>query len=132
MFISREMYLKKIRNEKRTVTFFRFLIIAIFIGCWEVLARINVINTFTFSSPSNVIKAIIGLKSSLFLHIGVTLYETLLSFVLSIFIGLREQTGSQAFGGIRVFFALKNSGSLIFHNSTSLLAGVSLRENTAS
>ena len=92
MFISREMYLKKIHNEKRIVTFFRFLIIAIFIGCWEVLARINVINTFTFSSPSNVIKAIIGLKSSLFLHIGVTLYETLLSFALSIFIGLSIST----------------------------------------
>ena len=92
MFISREMYLKKIRTEKRIVTFFRFLIIVIFIGCWEVLARFNVINTFTFSSPSNVIAAIIALKSNLLLHIGVTLYETLLSFALSIFIGLSIST----------------------------------------
>lgn len=92
MFISREMYLKKIRTEKRIVTFFRFLIIVIFIGCWEVLARFNVINTFTFSSPSNVIEVIFGLKNNLFLHIGITLYETLLSFALSIFIGLSIST----------------------------------------
>ena len=92
MFISREMYLKKIRKEKMIVTFFRVLIIVIFIGCWEVLARIGYINTFTFSSPSNIIKAIISLKSNLFLHIGVTLYETLLSFILSIDIGLGIST----------------------------------------
>ena len=92
MFISKEIYLKKLRHEKRIIIFFRFLIIFIFIVCWEILARINVINTFTFSSPSNVIKTIASLKSDLFLHIGVTVYETLLSFLLSIFIGLFVST----------------------------------------
>ena len=92
MFISKEMYLKKLRNEKRIVTFFRFLIIIMLIVCWEFLAKINVINTFTFSSPINVIKTIISLKNNLFLHMGVTLYETLLSFLLSIIIGLSIST----------------------------------------
>lgn len=90
MSISREIYLKKLRKEKIIVTLFRFLILVIFIVGWELLARIDVINTFTFSSPSRVVETIIQLfnQGNLFSHIGVTLYETILSFILSVIIGL--------------------------------------------
>lgn len=92
MFISKERanYLKKIRLENFIVTLFRFLIVAIVIGGWEILARFDLINTFTFSSPSRIFNTFIELinNGNLFLHIRVTLYETLLSFFLSALIGL--------------------------------------------
>ena len=92
MFISKErqLYLKKIRKENIIVSLARFLIVFIFIIGWEVLARMELINTFTFSSPSRIIGTIIGLlnKGGLFSHIRVTLYETLYSFFLATVIGI--------------------------------------------
>ena len=92
MFISKErrLYLKKIRKENIIVSLARFLIVFIFIIGWEVLARMELINTFTFSSPSRIIETIIGLLNNggLFSHIMVTLYETLYSFFLATVIGI--------------------------------------------
>lgn len=92
MFISKErqLYLKKIRKENIIVSLARFLIVFIFIIGWEVLARMELINTFTFSSPSRIIETIIGLfnKGGLFSHIRITLYETLYSFFLATVIGI--------------------------------------------
>lgn len=92
MFISeeRKRYLSKIKREKLFVSFFRFLIIFIFIIGWEILARFDIINTFTFSSPSLIIKTFTELlrNGSLFSHIGITLYEVILCFLLATIIGL--------------------------------------------
>lgn len=92
MYISNEhkTYLKKLRKEKILVFLFRFLIIFLILILWEILARMEIINTFTFSSPSRVITTLFGLIKNevLFTHIGVTLYEVLLSFLLATLIGL--------------------------------------------
>lgn len=86
----RDAYLKKLRKENFIVSLSRFLIVIIFIVGWELLAKFELINTFTFSSPSRIIGTIIDLinQGSLFSHIKVTLYETLLSFFLASIIGL--------------------------------------------
>lgn len=87
---SRKNYLKRIRNEKIFVFIFRLLILLTFLVGWEVLARLEIINTFTFSSPMRVINTIIGLfeDGSLFSHIGITLYEIIVSFIISSGVGL--------------------------------------------
>lgn len=87
---SRKNYLKRIRNEKIFVFIFRLLILLVFMVGWEVLARLEIINTFTFSSPMRVINTIIGLfkDGSLFSHIGITLYEIIISFIISSGVGL--------------------------------------------
>lgn len=86
----RREYLRKLRRNNIIVMVFRLLIIAVFIVGWEALARLDIINTFTFSSPSRVIETIITLhyQNNLFPHIWVTLYETLISFLLATGIGL--------------------------------------------
>ena len=86
----RKRYLSKIKREKLFVSFFRFLILFIFIIGWEILARFDIINTFTFSSPSLIIKTFTELlrNGSLFSHIGITLYEVILCFLLATIIGL--------------------------------------------
>ena len=92
MFIYSEehlRYLKKQKREKRLVCFFRFLIIVLFLLIWELLSKLELINTFLSSSPTEVIKTILQLlkNNSLFTHIGVTLYEVTISFVVATIIG---------------------------------------------
>lgn len=88
------LYLKKIKKEIFLVHFFRIVIIISFILLWEILARSKVINTFLFSSPSKIFNTIIrmSIHDKLFYHIGISLWEVLLSFLISFFIGLLVAT----------------------------------------
>lgn len=83
-------YLKKQHREKIVIFIFRLLIIATFLIGWELLSRYHIINTFLSSSPTNAIKTTIDLfkDGSLFKHIGITLYEVLISFGIASIIGL--------------------------------------------
>lgn len=82
-------YLRKrfIRNMALMIS--RLLIIVLFLGIWEILARNNLINTFLYSSPSRMITTFINLfNTGLLSHIGITVFEVLVSFTLSIVLGL--------------------------------------------
>lgn len=82
-------YLKKQKTEKRIIFFFRLLIIICFLVAWELLSRLELINTFLSSSPTEVIETTYQLfqDKTLFTHIGVTLYEVLISFSVAGLIG---------------------------------------------
>lgn len=83
-------FLNKIKMNKLLINIFRLAIIIIFIFIWELLSKCKIINTFLFSSPSNVVKTIISMvvDKSIFIHIGVTLYELIISFLLSTIVAL--------------------------------------------
>ena len=87
-------YLKKIKLESFFIRFTQIAILIIFLILWQFLANKELINTFIFSSPKKVIITIIGLvkDGSLFKHIWVTLYETLISFFLGTIIGITIAT----------------------------------------
>lgn len=83
-------YLKKLRKEKVIVFIFRILIISMFLIAWELLSDYKIINSFTSSSPIKATKTIIELfrDGSLIKHIGVTLYEVLISFFIASIVGM--------------------------------------------
>ena len=83
-------YLKKRKKEKIFVFSMQILLFITFIFLWELFARLKIINTFLTSSPSKIITTLVNLynNNNLFNHISITVYETILSFVLSIFIGI--------------------------------------------
>lgn len=83
-------YLKKIKNKKNLVTIFQISILILFIGLWELFATTKIIDAFFVSSPSRMIKTFMNLftEGELFRHIGITLYEALISFLLACGIGL--------------------------------------------
>ena len=85
-----KLFLNKIKKNKFIINFFRIFIIAVFLVLWELLAKYNLINTFLYSSPSNIINTITSMiiNSALFKHVSVTLYELLISFGLSVFISV--------------------------------------------
>lgn len=84
-----KQYLRGIRRRSFTIRIIQLLIIIAFLVIWQFLADKQIINTFISSSPKNITNTIINLHKdgSLWVHIGVTLYETLLSFSLGMVIG---------------------------------------------
>lgn len=82
-------YIKRQKKEKRLVCFFRMLIIIVFLLAWELLSKLELINTFLSSSPTEVIQTTIQLvkDNTLFTHIGVTIYEVIISFLIATIIG---------------------------------------------
>ena len=85
-----EKYIKSFKKQKYKVLFFRIMLFVIFIGAWEVSTRFKWIDSFIFSSPSRVLITFINMckNGQIFLHVGITLIETLVSFSLVIIIGL--------------------------------------------
>ncbi len=82
-------YIKMLKRKKLTVL---LLQIAIFFGViivWEVGARVGFIDSFIMSSPTAILETTITLaKGELLKHIGVTMAETVIGFVVSMAIGL--------------------------------------------
>ncbi len=85
-----QLFLKQKKKEKRKVILFRIFILIFFLGIWELAAKQKWINTFLSSSPSMILKTIFQLFQSndLWQHIGITVYETILSFIIASSIGI--------------------------------------------
>ena len=81
---AQERFVADHRRHHRMVTFMRFFILLVFLAVWELCADLKIIDSFFFSSPGRVVTCFITMlqKNSLCMHIGVTLYETILSFLL--------------------------------------------------
>ena len=79
-------YLYQQRKHKRLVSISRILILLSFLFIWEFTANVGIIDSFIFSSPSKIALCFWNMveDKSIFLHIGVTLYETIVSFLLVI------------------------------------------------
>lgn len=79
-----ELYVYNHKHYHHLVTLFRFAIFALFLALWEGGARLGVLDSFFFSSPSGVVQCIITMfrEQELLLHILITLAETLLSFAI--------------------------------------------------
>ena len=82
-------YLKDVKRKKRIIYITQITIIIALLLIWEFLSRIGTINTFLFSSPSNIIKTISSLVTSnnFFHHVTTTLYEILISTLISFILG---------------------------------------------
>lgn len=83
-------FLKKRKRHKQFVAIARILILVFFLFIWEFAVRMEWIDGFVFSSPSRVLSTFAGMIAdrSIFLHVGITLSETLLSFLLVVVLGL--------------------------------------------
>lgn len=83
-------YLKSIRRHRYLVTASRIVLLILLLVLWEISSRMEWIDSFIFSSPWNLILTVRDLCSDgqLFLHIGITLGETLVSFVISTLLGI--------------------------------------------
>ena len=79
-----ELFLSRLRRHRLIVRLARVVILVLFLILWEVCADTGIIDSFIFSSPSKIALCFWEMVTdrSIFLHIGVTLYETIVSFLL--------------------------------------------------
>ena len=84
-----EFYIKKVKKQKRKITFFRIFILLFLIGLWEFAADTSIIDPFLTSSPRRIIKCLLTFinNGTLFSHILISCYETILGFILGTLLG---------------------------------------------
>ena len=82
-------YISTLKREKRWVFFYQFIIFIVFFSLWEVASLLAWIDPLIFSSPSKIWGMLVDKiqDGSLFLHIGITLSETIFGFILGTFLG---------------------------------------------
>ena len=84
----RKKYLHEKRKAKFLIILAQVSFLAIFVAVWEILARLEVIDSFITSSPSRILKTFVDmLKNELMKHIAVTCMETILGFLLGTLLG---------------------------------------------
>ena len=83
-------FLEQESLQKRKVTICQVMLLVLFLAVWELCAQLGIIDDFIFSSPSKVFLCFWGMlmDRSIFEHIGITLFETLVSFLLVVVIGI--------------------------------------------
>lgn len=89
-----EAYIKEHKQYHFRISSCRIIIFVLFLAVWEGAAALGLIDPFFFSSPSRIVTSFWGLLTTnqLLMHIGITLFETIISFFLVVVIGLAVAT----------------------------------------
>lgn len=89
-----EEFVKKHRRHHHEIASWRTILFVLFLVLWEISADFKWIDSFFFSSPSRVARCFAEQlqNNSMLSHIGVTLFETLFSFLLVLLFSLLVST----------------------------------------
>ena len=83
-------YIEREKFHKRKVAICRVMLLVLLLAVWELCARLGIIDDFIFSSPSRVFFCFRDMVAdgSIFVHVGITLIETLVSFAIVVAVGI--------------------------------------------
>lgn len=83
-------FIKGVKRKNRNILFARIGLLIFGITLWELAARLGLIDTFLTSSPSAIWLLFIDYvqNGNLFYHVGVSLGETIVGFILGTFLGV--------------------------------------------
>jgi len=82
------------RRRKQVVYFWRYLILVVFLGGWELLSRTKLIDEFFFSKPSDIVARLYTWtmegtsEGPLWYHLWVTMEESVLGFLTGAIAGI--------------------------------------------
>ena len=84
------LYVKKLKRTNNLIKLTQVAILLFFFVLWEISANLRWIDPFIFSSPTRMFNTFISMvrNKTLFPHIGVTLGETFLGFIISTLLGI--------------------------------------------
>jgi NitT/TauT family transport system permease protein len=87
---AQQEYIRKEQFHKRKVAVVRVMLLVLLLAVWELCAELEIIDDFIFSSPSRVLFCFwrMAADGSIWPHLGITLFETLVSFGLVVGLGL--------------------------------------------
>lgn len=88
--LEHQEFLRHEKTNKLIIVVGRILVFVLFVGIWEALTSLGVIDSFIYSSPSRMIKMLISLfkEGKIIHHTLITLYETVLAFTISMIVGM--------------------------------------------
>lgn len=88
--LAQQEFIAKEKQHRKQVTVTRMMLLVLLLSLWELCASLEIINDFIFSSPSRVIFCFWNMMQdgSIFFHIGITIWETLISFMVVILVAL--------------------------------------------
>lgn len=88
--VAQARYLKARSRHRHLVLAGQILLFFLFVGIWELAAYTGILNDFIFSSPSRMVRCFLSMAKdfSIFGHIGITLAETIGSFLLVMACGI--------------------------------------------
>ena len=88
--LAQQEFISSQKRRRRRVRACRVLLLFLLLALWEICADAGIIDDFIFSSPSRMILCFAGMVEdrTIFLHIGITLAETLISFFLVTAVGI--------------------------------------------
>lgn len=83
-------YMKKKKREAILVLICQILILMCFLFIWEIFSKYEIIDSFLFSRPSKIMKLLGNYfaNQSIYKHIGISVYETLLGLVIGTSVGI--------------------------------------------
>ncbi len=85
----RRQYLKSKRQKQCLIWLTQIAILVGFLAIWEILADRKIIDSFIMSQPSRIWETFMNLSSNdLIKHMGVTIYETIVGFLLGTGLGI--------------------------------------------
>lgn len=85
-----KLWLKQQNREKQKICIIQIVLLFSSLMLWEVAARLGLIDTFLFSSPTSIIKIFWNYFSSgsIWMHIGITMWETFAGFCIGTLCGI--------------------------------------------
>lgn len=83
-------YLKFEKKTSIRVWVTQFIIVVLFIGLWELASRIKWVDPLIFSYPTKILAYLLSAfqDGSIYVHIGVTVLESVLGFILGTGVGI--------------------------------------------
>ncbi|MCD7820245.1 MAG: hypothetical protein LUH07_14555, partial [Lachnospiraceae bacterium] len=84
-----QTYLRSLQKHRHRILFTRIWLFLLFLLIWEMAVRLHWIDGFIFSSPSRILKTFQSMLTdgSIFVHTGITMAETVISFALVCLLG---------------------------------------------
>lgn len=92
-------YLAGIKKENKIVLTWQLIILTAFFALWEVASRLYWLDPLLFSSPSKVFISLVTrfTNGSMFTHLSITLFETILGFIIGTIGGILIATSLWSF-----------------------------------
>lgn len=87
--IEHQIYVDNIKKYKRKIILFRILILILFFAFWEISGDLKWVDPFLTSTPSRMWKSLVEIykEGTLFRHIFITCFETIIGFTLGTVLG---------------------------------------------
>lgn len=88
--IEHSMYLKQVKKRKHAILIAQITILILGLSLWELAAKLNWIDTFLTSYPSEIWKLFLqySRNGDLFYHVGISVFETIVGFLAGTVLGI--------------------------------------------